>query len=107
MPRKKMAVDAVFLCLAERDQVVRIELKIGMQMEGAHVMHFEVFRPAAQLANRMESEVLLAHCRPVARAGVRYRMLALGRIDEMFDDWHGRKKARAGRAVRWGYAWGG
>jgi hypothetical protein len=43
----------------------------------------------------------------VARAGVRYRMLALGRIDEMFDDWHGRKKARAGRAVRWVYAWGG
>jgi hypothetical protein len=88
MAKCEMAINATFLCFAERDQIRWIELKIGMQMEGAHVMHFEVFRAAAQLANRVESEVLLAHCRPVARAGARYRMLALGSIDEMFDDGH-------------------
>lgn len=60
-----------------------------MQMERFYVMHLKLLRPAAKLADRMQREMLLAHCRPMTRARGAERMLAFGSIDEMFDDWHG------------------
>jgi hypothetical protein len=67
--------------LAERHQIGRIQLEIGMQVEGAAMMDFQFLGASADFTNRMERQMLLAHRRPVTRARSSDRMLALGSID--------------------------
>jgi hypothetical protein len=81
MPKREMAVDAAFLRLAERDQVQWVELEIRVQVEWADVMHLEVLGAAAQFTDGMQREVLTSDRRPMRRACMAERMLALGGID--------------------------
>lgn len=88
MPEPKMAVDPALFRFAERDQIGRVELKIGMQMERPAVMHLQLLRAAANLADRMQSEVLLAYRGPMRGALSGHGMLAFRSVDQVFDDWH-------------------
>lgn len=96
MAEVQMARDSAFPRFAKRDQVVRIEFEIGMEMERPHVMHLQLVLASADFADWVKLQVLRANGRPMLRTGVRDRMLALGSIDKMANDGH--KKARAGRA---------
>lgn len=96
MSYEKVAVDAILLGLAERDQVLRIKLEIRMQMKRSDVMDFKVLGAPTDFADRMQFEVVGTDLRPVSRARSTDRMLAFGSIDEMANDGH--KKARFARA---------
>lgn len=98
MAEMQMARDTAFTRFAQRDQIVRIEFEIGMEMEWAHMMHLELVHASAHFTYRMQFQVLSANSRPMLRTGVRDRMLALGSIDEMANDGH--KKARSWRASK-------
>lgn len=94
MAKPEVAIDATLFRFAERHQIGRIQLEIGMQMERASVMHFQLLGAAAHLADRMQCEMLFAHSRPVTRARSSDRMLAFRSIHEVFDDWHRRKRKK-------------
>ena len=55
------------------------------------VMNLQLLRATAHCAARVLFEEVLADGRPVRRAGVRDRMLALGSIDEVANDGHSQK----------------
>lgn len=85
--------------LAERHQIGRIKFEIGMEVKRTPVMYLKRFRPAANLTDRMQCKMLFAHRGPMARTSGAERMLAFRSIDEMFDDWHGRKRKNRPEAV--------
>jgi len=53
MPEQQVAIRTTFIGLAESYEIRRIELKIRMQMKWADVVHFELYCPATNLADRM------------------------------------------------------
>ncbi len=53
--------------------------------ERPYVVDFQLFRAAANLTDRMKSQMLLAHGGPMAGARSAERMLAFGSIDKMFE----------------------
>ena len=64
-------------------------------------MHFKL-PPCRRthLTRRVQREMLFAHRWPLARANGAQRVLAFGSIDQVFDDWHGRKKTALRRLIR-------
>lgn len=96
MAYKKVTGNAVLFCLAKHNQIRFVEFEFGVQIERTNVMHLELFCAATNCAAGILFEEVLANRGPMAGTRMAERMLALGGIDEVFDDGH--KKARIARA---------
>lgn len=94
MAYEKVARDAALARLAKRDEVRRVELEIWVKVKRPPMVDLELHLSAAYFTGRMFLEMRLSNSRPMRRPGMTERMLALGGIDEVFDDGHGRKRKK-------------